>query len=269
MTATADDLRDYYAALTEVTDQHAKLERLQKALLGVPLDEQDLAQIKTAHDELQKRCDMAESLSGLAEAYSGLARSEASAKVSQSAANLGSTLSTIQTLPGSSYAPEVLQHAGELLTKLAQTHDEKRMTEYVGPAITALSEMYSQEKPVYESINRTYIELAQSLALELIQRNQVDVDSLVVPALKPFGLTSRNPEEMLSPGLQDYAREQIQERGQAEVTAHAAASAGMEKALKELSQTVHELASRGQLSKTGPTAHHSSVEHWTTMVPVN
>jgi DNA mismatch repair ATPase MutS len=266
MSQTAQDLRDYYAAMTEIVEQHEKLEHLQNALLDVPLDEQDIAQLKTTRDELEKRSDMAQSLAELSEAFSGLAGSKAPENVSQSAANLGNALSAIQQLPGASLAPEALQHSGKILTKLAQEHDERRMAKQMDPIMAALSEMFSKEKPAYDSINRTYIVLAQSLALELLQRNQVSAETLTLPALKPFDLAPRPPEEKLPSELEKYARQQIQEKGQAEITAHHAASTDMDQGIQDVSKHVHQLASGEHLTAQSPQPHPLSIRHWISLV---
>jgi|GEM_PF-6033275 hypothetical protein len=262
---TAHDLHEYYAALSEVITQHEKLERLQNALLGAPLDAQDLAQLRTAQAEMEKRADLAKALADLAEAYAGLAKSDAAQQASQSAANLGIALSGIQQLLGASYAPDALQHSGALLVRLTQHHSERRMAQAMDPTIAALSDMFSQEKPVYCSINRTWIGLAQSLALELLRRNQADTSSLMLPALRPFGLASRLPEEKLSPGLEAYARQQIQEQGQTEIAAHDAASTELEQSLKEAARQVHALAA-GEHSSAPPQPRSLAVEHWTELI---
>jgi hypothetical protein len=266
LAGTAEDLHLYYVSLSKVVEQHEKLERLQNALLGVPLDQQDLNQLKTAHEEIEKRAEVAKSLAELAQAYSELANSQAAEKAAQSAENLGSALSEIKQLPGSSYAPETLERSGNLLVTLARKHDERKMAQAMDPTITGLSEMFSQEKPVYGSIHRTYIGLAQSLALELVRRHQVDARSLLLPALKPFGLPPGESGENLSPGLEAYAQQRIHERGQSEIAAHEAALTYLEEALKDAAKQIHTLASGEHLTPAPPQPHKSSVERWTAML---
>jgi hypothetical protein len=262
MTTTAAHLRDYYAALSQIVENHAKLERLQKATLGVPLDAQDIAQLQNVEYELQKRSVAARSLAELAEAFNSLSTSKAPADVSLAAADLGTKLSTIQQLPGASSAPVGLQNAGKILTQFAQERDERNMAKSMDPTLAALSQMFTQEKPVYDSINRTYIGLAQSLALDLVNRNQVDPGSLMQPALEPFGLSSRTPSEQVPSGLQDYAREQIKTEGEAEIAAHAKASDTMEKVLDIMSKRVHHLATEGSMPERGLPFTLSDIESW-------
>ena len=263
MATTAKDLDSYYSALESVVDDQAKLERLQKALLGVPLDPQDLSQLQSIHAEMEKRVATAKALAKLADSFIELTGSKAPADVSQAAASLGAKLSDIQQLPGASYAPEALQSAGKILTQFALQHDERKMAESIDPTMAALSQMFTQEKPAYDSMNTTYIGLAQSLALELVKRNQVDPENLLAPALKPFGLTSHVPPQQVTQQLQEYAREQIQSEGKQELAAYAKASAEMDDALKELSTEIHQLATTGHSPAKKTALKLSAVELWT------
>lgn len=247
MSATANSLCDYYAALAQIADNHAKLERLQQATLGVPFDPQDVTQLQDIQASLQKRSDMAHALADLAGAFSGLSNLTAPSDVSVSAANLGTALSSIPKLPNSSYTPTALQDAGKIVTQLLQERDERKTAKDIDPIIAAISQMYSQEKPAYDSIDKTYIGLAQSIALDLVNRNQVDPNSLMAPALRPFDLSSRIPTEQLPQGLADYAREQIKTRTAAEAAAHAQASDTLDAALKEVSKQTHGLATEGHM----------------------
>lgn len=263
LTTTAASLCDYYSTLSGIAAEHAKLERLQQATMGVPFDKQDLAQLQDVENELQKRADAAHALADLGSAFSGLTGSTAPADVATSADNLGTELSSIQQLPGASYAPTVLQKAGQLLTQFAQERDERKMAKQMEPTLNALSEAFSQEKGAYDSINRTYIGLAQAIALDLLNKNQVDPGSLVEPALKPFGLASRMPSANVPQGLQDYAKEQIQSEGEAEIAAHAKASDTLETALKNLAQNAHQVAAGQPVTKHSLSL--SSVESWAQM----
>jgi hypothetical protein len=247
MSATANSLCDYYAALAQMADNHAKLERLQQATLGVPLDPQDVAQLQDIQASLQNRSEMAHALAGLAGAFIGFSNSTAPSDVSASATNLGTALSSIPKLANSSYTPTALQNAGKIVTQLLQERDERKMAKDIDPLIAAISQMYSQEKPAYDSIDKTYIGLAQSIALDLVNRNQVDPNSLMAPALRPFDLSSRIPTEQLPQGLADYAREQIRNRTAAEAAAHAQASDTLDAALKEVSKQTHGLATQGHM----------------------
>ncbi len=261
MTSTASCLSDYYAALAQIVDNHARLERLQQATSGVPLDAQDQAQLSDVQADLQKRSEMAKALADLAKAFTGLSGSKAPADVSTSAADLGTALAAIPNMPGGSDAATVLQNAGKILTQFAQERDERKMAKSIDPTIAALSQMYTQEKPVYDSIDRTYIGLAQGIALDLVNHNQVDPNSLMAPALQPFDLSSRVPTEQLSQGLADYAREQIKTKAATDIAAHSKASDTMDGALKELAKRTHELAAEGRMPQRGfPSL--ADVESW-------
>lgn len=266
MTTAAKDLGDYYDALAVLVDNHAKLERLQQATMGVPFDQHDMAQLQDVHAALEKRADAARDLAKLAEAFTGLTGSTAPADVSNSAANLGTALSAIPQLPGAEDATAILQNAGQILTKFAQERDERKMAKSMEPTMSALSQMFSQEKPAYDSIDRTYIGLAQGIALDLLSKNQVDPGSLMDPALRPFGLAARLPTEQVPQGLADYAKEQIKTQGEADIAAHAKASDAMDSALRELSKRAHELATDGRMPERGFTVELADVEKWVKLI---
>ena len=266
MTTPAQDLSDYYSALARIVDDQVKLERLQKALLGTPLDNQELAQLHDIHEELEKRAGAAESLGKLAAAYTELTGLKTPADVSEAAASLGSKLSAIEQLPGASTAPPLLPNAGKALAQLALQHDERKLAAAMDPTMAALAQTFTQEKPAYDSINRTHIGLAQSLALELIKRHQADPGDLLAPALQPFGLASRMPEDHIPQELEEYAREQIHSQGDEEIASHEKASAAMEAALKELSEHMHEFATQGHLAGKLPPLKLTVVELWTKQI---
>jgi len=263
MTSTAKSLSDYYSALADVVDDHAELERLQQATIGVPLDQQEQAQLQDVKKELQQRADAAKALDQLAQAFTGLTGSKAPSDVSESATELGTALSSVQNLPGAADAADALPSAGQILTQFAQEHDERKMAKSMDPTMAALSKMFSQEKSTYESIERTYIGLAQSIAFDLVKKNEVDPGSLMEPALKPFDLTSRIPTENLPQGLTDYAREQIKDKGEADIAAHAKASDTMDKTLQEMSKRTHELATTGSMSQRGLPFTLDNINAWT------
>jgi hypothetical protein len=262
MTTTAAHLSAYYDALSQIVANDARLERLQKATLGVPLDAQAQAQLANIQYEIEKRAAAAHSLAELAQAFTGLSNDKAPADVSTAAASLGTELSSIQQLPDASAAPGALQNAGKILTQYAQERDERNMAKSMDPTIAALSQMFSDEKPAYDSINRTYIGLAQSLAQDLVNHDQVDPGGLMQPALEPFGLSARTPTQQVPAGLQDYAREEIKRKGEAEIAAHAKASNTMENALKELAKRTHQLATEGKMPERGMPFTLSDVESW-------
>ena len=262
MSSTAASLSRYYATMADITGEQARLERLQKATLGVPFEQQDVAQLQDIQSELKKRAEAAHSLAEVAAAFTALEHSSAPADVSTAANGLGTELSSIQQLPDASYAPTVLQNAGKILTQLAQERDERKIAKQIDPTVAALAEMFSQEKPAYESMNHTYIVLAQSIANDLVKHDQVDPGSLMSPALKPFGLASRMPAEQVPQGLKDYALEEIKSRGDAEIAAHAKASDSMESALQELQKHVHQLAADGHAPPDSQLFKLSDVESW-------
>ncbi|MBX6360802.1 MAG: hypothetical protein IRZ03_12075 [Acidobacterium ailaaui] len=266
MSQTAQELRDFYMALTVTVAQQAELERLQSAFFAVPLSQQDLTQLESIQEELKKRSEMAESLSEFSQTLAEFAGPKTKETVAQSATNLGSALAGIQQLPGTGFAPEALQHSGNLLVQWIQQRNTRKMAQAMDSTLAALAEMFSREKPAYDSINRTYMELAQSLALELLRRKQIRFDSLALPALKPFGLVPAVPAEASSSSLQEYARKQITERTDEEMAAYVKASEGLQEMLDFMAQRTHALASGGPLPVREPQPKSTEIERWVHLV---
>lgn len=266
MSQTAQELRDFYMALTVTVAQQAELERLQSAFFAVPLSQQDLTQLESIQEELKKRSEMAESLSEFSQTLAEFAGPKTKETVAQSATNLGSALAGIQQLPGAGFVPEALQHSGNLLVQWIQQRNTRKMAQAMDSTLAALAEMFSREKPAYDSINRTYMELAQSLALELLRRKQIRFDSLALPALKPFGLVPAVPAEASSSSLQEYARKQITERTDEEMAAYVKASEGLQEMLDFMAQRTHALASGGPLPVREPQPKSTEIERWVHLV---
>ena len=104
--------------------------------------------------------------------------------------------------------------------------------------------MFASEMPVYESINRSRIEAAQTLARELITRNVVDINPDLSLALKPFELNPKPvptppPAEFLS--MQDVA---IQRSGERQTKEFAANTEALSQALKAASEQVNLVTKR-------------------------
>jgi len=266
MSQTAQELRDFYMALTVTVAQQAELERLQSAFFAVPLSQQDLTQLESTQEELKKRSEMAESLSEFSQTLAEFAGPKTKETVAQSATNLGIALAGIQQLPGAGFIPEALQHSGNLLVQWIQQRNTRKMAQAMDSTLAALAEMFSREKPAYDSINRTYMELAQSLALELLRRKQIRFDSLALPALKPFGLVPAVPAEASSSSLQEYARKQITEKTDEEMAAYVKASEDLQEMLDFMAQRTHALASGGPLPVTEPQPKSTEIERWVHLV---
>ena len=262
MTTTAKDLGDYYSALTQVIDDTVKLNELQTAVLGVPFIASDRAQFADTEQELQKRAEMARAVQGVVSAFSQLSGSNALADVSDAASKLGQDLVSIRALPTGSPVPDAISQAEKLVVQLIQEHKERDAAKAMDNTFAALADLYSEERSTYDSINRTYVILAKSLANALVDRDLVDRIGLAAPALQPFGLAPRISSTAPAEGFQELAKLQINEQAAAQITAHQKASTGMQQALLEMSKRIHLLATEKSMSSRGVPLSLADVEKW-------
>jgi len=135
--------------------------------------------------------------------------------------------------------------------------------------ITAVSKMFTAEKPVCQSLYTTYFVLAVSLAEESIKRNWVEETGLLTPALQPFGLSpaavtpaAGTPAQDLSTVLSKYAQQQLATQAAAQEAAQQKASEGMDQALQEMQKRIHALATGSAMPSRGSPVSLAEVEAW-------
>lgn len=264
MSTTSRDLASYYSALSQVIDNTSKLEQLQSSLLGTPFEPQDIAQLQDTQQEVQKRANLAKTLQSLSSDFSKLTGSTDSSDVSASANMLGAELVSIKALPTGPPIPDAIGKAGKIIVLLIQEHDERKMAVHLDNTVSAVSKLFTAEKPVYESLYTTYFVLAGSLAQESIKRNWVDESVLLTPALQPFGLspTAVSPKQNYSTVLNGYALQQIATRTVSQTAAQQKASEGMGQALQEMSKRMHKLATDKAMPLRGDPVTLPDVETW-------
>ena len=262
MTATSKDLGDYYGALSKVVDDSIKLNEIQAALLSVPFNDQDRAQLSTTMQEIQKRADMARALQGVTFAFSQLSGSKAPSDVSDAASKLGQEMVSLKALPSGSPVPDAMGKAASLVVRLVQEHKEKEAAKALDATFSALAEFYAKERPAYDSLDKSYVTLAKSLANELVDRGMIDRNGLLAPALTPFGLSAQVLPSIRSQEFKGLAKLQIKQQASAQISAQQEASAGMEQALQDMSKRIHQLATENSLSLRGAPLSLSDVEKW-------
>lgn len=262
MTVTAADLSAYYTTLAQAIRNTIALEELQHALLDVPFDPQDRAQLDDTLHELQKRSEMAQSLSRLAASMSTLTKLTTSSDVSTAASNLGNELIKIKALPKGSPIPDAVSKASNILLQWLLQKKEKEAARTMDETLAALLALYTTEQPGYDSLSRTHIVLAAQLATELARREAVDPASLILPALKPLGLTPLPANATLRTTLKPLAVENIQAAAKDAIQQQQAASDSMLDGLKEMSARIHTLATEKPMPLRGAPFSLKIVESW-------
>jgi hypothetical protein len=270
LAATSADLASYYSALSQIVTANVALGDLLNSLLPhtpefPPFTEANRARLMTTSSELQKRADLAKTLQDVSTAFSNLTGSKTSTDVSNAASKLGTELKTIKSLPEGPAMPSAMDPAGKLLETLVQEHEEVKIARELDPTMSALEMLFSQEKPAYDSLYQTYLNLAAVLATQSIEKGLVDEGSVLAPALQPFGLTGQHSsaaDPADTSALRALAGAQVDTKNKSLVVAHNAASDAMLKAITEMSKRMHQLATDGRMPSRGAPVTLTTVEHW-------
>ena len=249
LAVTAQQLADYYTDLSKQVGDSIELNQVQAEMLKLPFDASDQQRLNLTQQELDKRAALAKGLGTLASAYGALAGSKALADIDAAADQLAAQCAEIQGLPGGAAIPDVLAQAGKLLVEHIRARKLRESSEAIGQVVRAIDTMFERETPVYESIDKTRIMLAQSLALELLKEDLVDVNPLLVPALKPFELTSNLPPNHTPAEFHNLAELKIKSSGDTQIRAYRADSEAMSASLKATAQQIEAVAAKRRAGK--------------------
>jgi hypothetical protein len=262
MTSTASALNDYYSALDAEVASTIELYELDAAMSGIPYGDADRKLQEATRAEIGKRKEMAESLAKLAASMGALPRSTAAADVQASATKLGKELVQLKALPGGSPIPDAIGKAGNFLLQIIQQHEEKKAARAMDETLKSVGDLFSAEKPLYDSVARTHVRAAGQIAQDLINANAVDPNPMLAPALKPFGLASLPPSAALQASLKPVELKHLQDATDELINKEEAASAAMLDALREMSSRVHLLATEKPMPLRGAPFSLKLVEQW-------
>jgi hypothetical protein len=272
LATTSTDLANYYSTLSQVTTTTITLGGLQNSLLphGTvrPFPDEVRTLLNTTLSELQKRSDVAKALQGVSTAFSSLTGSTASTDVSNAASKLATELGTIKALPSLAGSPipvpSLIGDAAKLIVSLIQQHEERKLAPALHKTVTALNELFSNEKAAgaYDSLYYTYLTRAASLAEYSIDSNMVDEASVLTPALQPFSLTAKLSSTANVAPLKNAAKAQVEATSKALDAAHQEASVAMLQAITDMGTRIHQLATGGSMPSRGTPVTLTTVENW-------
>ena len=248
MTATAQALQSYYAALHLQVVQTDQLNQLQDVVLGAQTyDAQTKALILDTAAELKKRADLAQSLADLAASLSALTNSTASSDAVTSAQNLASQLGAIKPFrPLSDAEQKGMSLAVSALVIAIQEHKERDAAQKMEQLADGLPKFFSGEKDEYNSLADQYIGISQSLAMWFLHNKQATSQiggDLVKVALDPYDLTPNLTDPALQARLADLAPQQITAKAAQRKTDQRNATDAMESSLNQMRDRIHALAS--------------------------
>ena len=246
LSAVSSQLDKYYDDLEKQLDDTVRLNELQQAIYGIPFDSDLRAKMMDTKSEIAKRDKMADCLGKLADAYAKLAGSTASADASTAASGLATALSDAKAIPGGSDIPAAAGEAAKLLVSFAQSQSLEHGAVAVKKSIDAVAEIFDKEQPVYESINKQRMAIAQSVAENLLQNNELDIDfaPLVAPALKPFSLSSRPKDVSKDPAYQKLVKSEIEYQAEDEERQYAETTKDLSAALHAVQEKVEHISGK-------------------------
>jgi hypothetical protein len=242
LTHVSQELLDYYTDLSRQIDDTVALNLIQAEMVGLPFDDSDRSRLNDTKLELGKRAAMAKAMGTLANAYAGLAGSKSAEDIGAAASNLAQQCVVMKALPGGPAIPDLVGQAGQQLVELIRNHKLQKSSGAIAKSVMAIEILFERETPVYESINKQKIVLAQSIARDLLKKDMVDVNVLLVPALKPFDLTAKLPANQTPAEFRRLAEIKIKDSGAFEINNYNAGSQALADELKAVSQQVEAVA---------------------------
>ena len=242
LTNASQQLNAYYADLVQQVNDTVSLNEMQSQMLGIPFEQIDRDQLDTTRQELAKRAAMAHALGTLAQAYAGLAGSKAGTDIGTAASALTTELAGMKAIPNGPAVSNLVTQASEDLVELIRTHKLHQSSGKIAEIVNAVNQMFQKESPAYESINQQRVVLAESLAVLLVEKDLVDVNPSLVPALKPFALNSKLPLGQTPTEVRNLAEEEITSRGIVEISDYDAATQALSTMLAATAKQVAAVA---------------------------
>ena len=242
LTNVSQQLNTYYADLVQQVNDTVSLNEMQSQMLGVPFDQIDRDQLDTTRQELAKRAAMAHALGTLAQAYAGLAGSKAGADIGTAASALTTELAGLKAIPNGPAIGNLVTQASEVLVELIRTHKLQQSSGKIAEIVEAVNQMFQKESSTYESINQQRVVLAESLAIVLVDKDFVDVNPSLAPALKPFALNSKLLPGQTPVEVRQLAKAEITSRGVAEINDYDSATQALSATLDATAKQVAAVA---------------------------
>jgi hypothetical protein len=250
LSTASGDLCSYYKDLSTQIDDTVVLNEIQHAVFGVPFEDQDRAQLTDMKKEITKRAELADSLSKLASSYGALAGSNAASDASTAASKLGTELQSVKALPKSSPVPDAMSQAANLLLEFAKSLELKKGADALQKTVSGIKQLYDGETPAYESIFKQRMVLAASLAKKLVDKDQVDLNFVLAPALKPFDFGPKLQSGFYPPEYKELAKVEITEKADQQTEAAVQKTESLSKSLKSVDEDLTEIVTGKKPSKT-------------------
>jgi hypothetical protein len=257
MEQTSKTLSAYYTALSKVVSETQNVYQAQSALQRLPpMDlSETLAQIKL-------RSDMAMKIGKLAEAFEKIGDSKAPKDASAAAGDLNAEVLSISPLTSNTNETKAVTEGVQLVVSLIQQHEEVRAAKSISPLCHDLSVFFDSEKGYYDSLDQAYLLSAQSVAKDMVRKNQVDASPVFASALSPFGLKPKLDQAVVGNGMQKFFNDQIDARYKSQLADEKKATEGLSSALKEMDSRIASVAAAKPMTVRLPPLSLESAESW-------
>jgi hypothetical protein len=257
MAATAQTMSAYYDALDQVVVRTQDTYQAQYALSSIPPMD-----LKETRDQIHKRAELAGDVAELAGIFQKIAGSTAASDAAGAADKLNTELVQVKALASNDTEATAVKVAVKEIVLLIQEHKEVEAAKKVAPLSAALSKFFNSEAGLYDSLNESYLRTAQSVAHELVKRDQVDSAAVFGSALKPFDLTPAIDSQPLKQGMHGYLDAQIDSKFSDDLAASKKATAALSAALKEMDTRIELVAGDKPMKLRVPPFSLGAVQGW-------
>jgi hypothetical protein len=270
MATTAQTLCAYYTSLDHVLAATEDTYQAQLALSGIPA--MDLSNTRA---QVKLRADMASDIGKISTLFQKLTSDPKASDAPAAAEKLATQISSLVGLTSdsgsgqsgggplsSSEETKAMTEAIRAIALLIQQHDEVKAAKEIEPLVHNLVTFYESERAVYDSINKTYLSTAQSVAHTMVKSNQVDASAVFVSVVQPFGLSPSIENSQTKTGMQDYLNKQIDTRYSAKLKSAQDATEALDTALKEMDARITLVAHDKPMQLRLPPLSLATVQSW-------
>lgn len=257
MMSTAHALAAYYTALDHVVAATEDSYQAQNALLGVPAED-----LKTIHDELRQRAQLATAIGDLASLFDKITKTTAAKDASAAASKINGDIFTMRGLASNDMETQALTAAVKAIVGLIVEEKEVEAARDMAPLCHKLSVFFESERRIYDSLNKAYLTTAQSVALKMVDTDQVDASAVFGSALDPFGMKPALSSADTRHAMQPYLRAKINEGYADKLKDGQHATEAMSVALKEMDARVTLVANDKPMSLRNEPFSLSEVKDW-------
>jgi hypothetical protein len=229
MVTTAQTMSAYYTALDHVVAATQDAYQAQYALLSTPpLD------LTETRDQIRLRAELATEVGDVASAFQKITASTAATDASAAAGSLNTEVTSLHGLASNDMEAKAVTLGVQAIVTLIQEHKEVEASRQVAPLCHQLTVFFDSESKLYDSLNQAYLLTARTVALKLVETDQVDSSAVFASSLQPFGLAPSISKEDTKKSMRAYLETQIRATYTIKLKESQQATEALSAALKEM-----------------------------------